>query len=379
MMYLIKSLVFISICWLAIAAPAWAVNIAWLGMHGTDAPVAQSMAQGYTAATDQGYVDLLRGAGHTVTRYLTQSPTAAFIDTIDNADLIIVSRQVASADYQDDPERVLWHGVTKPMILMSGYILRNNRLQFMAGDNIPDASVAGPVTLTATTPSHPIFQGVTLDGSNNMTFATYPISTPMNVAMRGISVVTGATQGNGTVLATLGGADANAGAMLIGHWPAGSAQGATALAAPRMAFLSGTREPAAPADIPLAGQKDLTPGGDKLFLNAVCFMVGGCGPPLVPGDTDGNGTVNFADFGPIQTNFRKSVTSRAQGDLVPNGTVDFADFREWKGAFLGMGGSLEGLDLGLIASVPEPTTGLLLSIAAAVLAGCRQRRGGNNS
>jgi hypothetical protein len=166
--------------------------------------------------------------------------------------------------------------------------------------------------------------------------------------------------------------------MLIGHWPAGSSQGANTLAAPRMAFLSGTREPSSPNPIALAGIHDLTPQGDQLLLNSVCFMVGGCGPPLVPGDTDGNGTVNFADFGPIQTNFRKSVTSRAQGDLVANGMVDFADFREWKGAFLGMGGSLAGLDLGFIANVPEPSTGILLSIAVAALAGCRPR-GRNNS
>ena len=235
-------------------------------MHPTDAPIAQSTAQGYTMATDQGYVDLLRGAGHTVTRHLTQSPNAAFIDTIDNADLIIVSRQVGSGDYQDEPERQLWHGVTKPMMMMSGYIIRGgagtgSRLQLMAGETIPDTSTAGPVTLTATQPSHPIFQGITLDGSNNMAFANYPITTPMGVAQRGISVVTGATAGNGTILATVGTpGDPAVNGMLIGHWAAGASIGNFTLAAQRMVFLSGNREPTAPADIPLAGQKDLDDG-----------------------------------------------------------------------------------------------------------------------
>jgi hypothetical protein len=371
-----KKLLLSSVCLLAMAAPALAVNIAWIGMHPTDAPITQSMNQGYTTATDQGYIDLLRGAGHTVTRHLTQSPDATYIDTIDNADLVIVSRQVASDAYQDEPERQLWHGVTKPMIMMSGYILRNNRLQFMAGDTIPDTGTAGPVTLTAAQPSHSIFQGIALDGMNNMVFATYPINTPNGAAQRGISVVTGATAANGTVLATVGTAgDGAAGNMLIAHWQAGASIGNFTLAAPRMAFMSGNREPATPADIPLAGQKDLTPAGDQLFLNAVCFMAT-CGPPLVPGDTNGNGIGGEfpADFDPIRMNFQSTVTSRAQGDLVTNGVVDFDDFRQWKAAHLGMGGSLEGVDFSFATNVPEPNTGGLLLLATTIAACLRRRR-----
>jgi hypothetical protein len=80
------------------------------------------------------------------------------------------------------------------------------------------------------------------------------------------------------------------------------------------------------------------------------------GPPLVMGDTNGDGQVTIDDFEPIQANFRKAVTSRAQGDLVTNRVVDFADFREWKTAFLGTGGSLAGLDLSFAENVPEPAT-----------------------
>jgi hypothetical protein len=362
-----------AVCVLTIAAPAWAVNISWLSFHPTDDATTQAAAQGYTMATDQGYIDLLRGAGHTVTRFQVQSPDAAFIDQIDNADLVIASRQVLSGDWQDPPELTFWHGISKPMMLMSGYIIRQNRLQFMAGDTIPDASAAGPVTLNATQPSHPIFQGVTLDAMNNMAFANYPVMTPSGLAMRGISVVTGNVAGGGSVLATLGGADASAGAMLIGHWQAGAVLGANTLAAPRMIFLSGTREPTTPADIQLAGVHDLTSQGNQLFLNAVCFM-STCGPPLVPGDTNGNGVGGEfpGDFDPIRNNFQKTVTSRAQGDLVTNGIVDFDDFREWKAVHLGMGGSLEGVDLSF-ANVPEPAS-VGLAIVAACGLGARARR-----
>ena len=137
-----------------------------------------------------------------------------------------------------------------------------------------------------------------------------------------------------------------------------------------MAFMSGSRESDPPAQVPLAGIKDLTPAGDQLFLNAVCFMAT-CGPPLVAGDTNGNGMGGEfpADFNPIRDNFRKTVTSRAAGDLVTNGRVDFADFREWKTAHLGMGGSLEGLDLSFVANVPEPQTlTLLITVVASLVA-----------
>ncbi|HJQ79375.1 MAG TPA: hypothetical protein VJ828_05435 [Lacipirellulaceae bacterium] len=368
-----RSIIATCVCLLLMAPPAGAVNIAWLTFHGTDDPEPQASAQGYTTATDQGYVDLLRGDGHSVTRILSATPNQAFIDNLNTFDLVIASRQVNSGAYGEGgdaaTERSLWlGGVTKPMMMMSGYILRNNRLQFMSGDTIPDTSTAGPVTLTAAVPSHPIFDGIALDASNNMTFATYPISTPNGVAMRGISAVTGATAGGGTVLATVS-ADAPAAAnnMLIGHWPAGSTIGTTTLGSPRMAFLSGTREPSSPADIQLAGEHDLTTAGDQLFLNSVCFMIGGCGPPLVPGDTDGDGTVEFPDdFEPIRANFRKTVTDRAQGDLVPNGVVDFDDFHQWKSAFVGGGGSLAGLDMSFGANIPEPTAASLLFVAAIV-------------
>jgi hypothetical protein len=321
-------------------------------------------------------VNLLRNNGHTVTRILTQSPTAAYTANLNTFDLVISSRQVNSGDYQDDPERALWHGITKPMMFMSAYVLRNNRLQFFTADDVPDISNQGPVTLTAAVPSHPIFQGVTLDGSNNMQYATYPVTTPSGLAQRGISVSNNPIVAGATVLATSGTAGSGMNGTLIGHWPTGTQVGAYTLAGPRLSFLSGSRESDPPAQVPLAGIKDLTTAGDQLFLNAVCFMAT-CGPPLVPGDTNGNGVGGEfpADFDPIRNNFQKNVTSRAQGDLVLNGIVDFDDFRQWKAAHLGMGGSLDGLDLSFAANIPEPTTlGLAIFAMGGVAAQARRTR-----
>jgi hypothetical protein len=112
---------------------------------------------------------------------------------------------------------------------------------------------------------------------------------------------------------------------------------------------------------------------DNAGQNMYGVVIVPSGPPLLPGDTDGNGMVNIDDFEPIRANFRKMVASRAEGDLVSNGVVDFADFRQWKGAFVAGGGSLAGLDLTLGAVVPEPSTSVMLmvTLSAAALGGIR--------
>ncbi|HEX2476031.1 MAG TPA: LamG-like jellyroll fold domain-containing protein [Lacipirellulaceae bacterium] len=104
----------------------------------------------------------------------------------------------------------------------------------------------------------------------------------------------------------------------------------------------------------------------------VLFLQNGFGPPPLPGDVDLDGDVDMDDFTPIRDNFRKAVSTRAQGDLVRNNTVDFDDFRQWKTAFLGGGGSLDGVDLGFAGNVPEPATGMLLLFAIVILTGRRR-------
>jgi hypothetical protein len=108
-------------------------------------------------------------------------------------------------------------------------------------------------------------------------------------------------------------------------------------------------------------------GGDDV----VVFGLSGSGQASVLGDTDGDGTGGEypEDFAPIQMNFRKDVSTRSDGDLVRNGSVDFDDFHQWKTAFLAAGGSLAGLDLNLVAKVPEPTTFGLATVVACGLAG----------
>lgn len=101
---------------------------------------------------------------------------------------------------------------------------------------------------------------------------------------------------------------------------------------------------------------------DATFVGTVCGF----------GDTDCDGMVETAtvgnlgdDLGPIIGNFFTNQSFREDGDLTEDGFVDFADFREWKDNVPG-GSSLVLAEL-LGATVPEPSSGLLLTGSIAIL------------
>jgi hypothetical protein len=256
---------------LAIRLPA--ADIAWISFHSTDMASAAAMGAtpAHTDAPDKGYTDLLTGAGHTVTRFLTSgTPNAA---ALNDFDLVIISRSVPSGDYETDPETAAWNGLTAPMIITGGYLLRKNRLGFTTGTTIPDT--AAPVNLTVSNPSHPIFAGVALDGGNTTVNPYAGIVTFSGALQRGVSVNTNPVAGGGTVLATIGTAgDPAVGGMAIAEWPAGAVLGNSppdTLGGRRLVFLTGSRE-AAGASSETAGLLDLTADGQRMFLNAVNYI-----------------------------------------------------------------------------------------------------------
>ena len=94
-------------------------------------------------------------------------------------------------------------------------------------------------------------------------------------------------------------------------------------------------------------------------------------PALCPGDVTGNCIVDMDDFDIIKMNFFNTGQTRMQGDLTDDGVVEFADFRQWKANVppeMGAAASLFG------PNVPEPTSALLLLMAASSLAAARPRR-----
>jgi hypothetical protein len=267
-----------------------AANIAFLSFHvGDNSPSMAAATAGFTQAPDVGYTAALAAAGHSVTRFL--SSAAPDVNTLNSFDLVIISRSVASGNYDGATAPPLWNSsITKPTMILGGYVIRDNRLGYMAGDTIPDVNSA-TVRLHVNNPIHPIFEGISLDGAGDMVNGYATIQTgPNGAPQRGISVVTGATDAGGTILATVGTAgDAAVNGMVIGEWLGGTSvtrdsttatPGTDILGGHRLVFLTGSRENAAitgPPAFPAltsegSGIFDLTPDGKVMFLNAVDYM-----------------------------------------------------------------------------------------------------------
>jgi hypothetical protein len=254
-----------------------AASIAWLSFHSADnTPSANAATAGFTTAPDKGYTDLLASAGHTVTRVVgADSFNTALLASYD---LVIVSRSSASTWFDAAAETAAWNTFNKPIIFMSGYALRNNRLGLYTGATIPDTT--GNIKLKTTITSHPIFNTVSLDGAGQMVndFAGRVTFAPTATLQNGISVITNAPIAGAQSLATVGASDGagdtTIGGTTIGFFPAGLTTASATpnvLGARRMAFLSGSRENGITSEG--AGIFDLTATGATVFKNAVNWMV----------------------------------------------------------------------------------------------------------
>ncbi len=253
-------------------------NIIWVSFHGADdMPSAGAAGAGFAEAPDKPYTDLLAADGYSVTRYITtNAPDAAVLDA---ADLVIVSRSVASSGYQNDGATA-WNNISAPMIITGGYVLRSSRMGFTTGTDMPDTT--GDITLTVSDPNHPIFAGISLtDGTMDNPFAGVVLYPDEATLARGISINNNPVNADGTVLAAVSEASAAtgpAGGMVIGEWQAGAVMthaggaGTDILAGHRLVFLTGSRE-ASGISSETAGLYDLYEDGAQMFLNAVAYMV----------------------------------------------------------------------------------------------------------
>ncbi len=95
--------------------------------------------------------------------------------------------------------------------------------------------------------------------------------------------------------------------------------------------------------------------------------------PRLPGDANGDGVVNLADFGILRGNFGASGATFATGDFNGDGLVNLADFGILRANF---GNSINTQQLALVdawvATVPEPTSLAVLGLGG--LAMLRRRR-----
>ena len=237
-----------------------AANIIWVSdnKNGTNAP------------SDIGFVNLLKAQGYNVD-YQGQGGTgtpgyqswrtldATKIAALNAADLIILSRDLSSGDYASNATEVTqWNGITKPVLMLIAHVARNDRWQWVETAGQTDGSPA----LQAVKTDHFIFNGVTLDANKQVNVFTGigSISAPPAPAMAPSS-----PPGRTTIRCGLpNGLRARSSSPLRLRRPAG----------PRMLFAAGATGAGGPD-----GTLNLTPDGQKMFVNAVRYLMGDTADP----------------------------------------------------------------------------------------------------
>jgi len=150
-----------------------------------------------------------------------------------------------------------WNSITTPIIQSSTHLIRSSRWLWFDTTTLPTLS---DVVVDISVPSHPIFAGV-----------SSPVQiTDGVVGPSSFADITGVGAGNGTLLANVTGGEV----AWIVEWEEGieyyPGSGQIAGGA-RMFFAAGTQE----GDGIGRGEYNLTPEGEKVFFNAVRYMIGG--------------------------------------------------------------------------------------------------------
>jgi hypothetical protein len=236
--------------------PSGTGNIVWVSDMYDD--------NGDGAPDDEEWVDILTAEGYAVNYTAGASMGDGFwrelddakIATLNAADLIIVSRNSNSGDYDDGEEPTQWNSVTTPIILSSTHIVRSSRWKWL--------------DTTGTTNLAPLMQ--LADGSE-------VLAIDVNIGQTTFPNIDAASVGNGVLLAS------GDGLPWIVEWQEGVEyyDGAAQTAAgPRMFFAAGTQEDDA-AGVG-RGEMNLTEEGLEIFLEAVDMMIPGAADITVPGD-----------------------------------------------------------------------------------------------
>lgn len=290
-MKIVNSLMSLAVC-LGFTASAFSASIVWVSeMYptGTATSDKTSATEGVFGAgtgpyPDQGMVNLLTAAGHTVTRFNpadTVALTAGNISQLNTHDLIIIGRSIPSGNFGGALATPWNTQVTKPVMSINPYALRPAQLGWFTAGNIVD-SISNPLTFA--NPSSPasayIIGSTAMNGSTMVSSFTEAVVFPDSaVDIRGTSVSTDAAVAGANVIAT---APAGTGTgNFIVEFQAGTTVvpgvGNQQLAGYRLAFAATNRESASAPNntVGSAGFENLTPAGEAMFLRAVNLAING--------------------------------------------------------------------------------------------------------
>ncbi|MBN1359244.1 MAG: LamG domain-containing protein [Sedimentisphaerales bacterium] len=238
---------------LCLASSAQAANIVWVAEGNVDAA---------GVPYDQGWIDLLTAQGHTVDdqRGSWMTLTATNIATLEAADLVIVSRTTNSGNYAGDATEVTqWNSVTTPLLLLTAYLVRSNRWQWINSDGITEYTAQTAMQVEDAT--HPIFTGVNV-GNGQIDVIDAAVNSGQ------ATFLTAPNASNGTLIATR----SDNGNVWIVEWEPGTVfyDGTSQVPAGKRMLLSG----AGGGGAQTAGSMNFTPAGQTIFLNAVAYMLG---------------------------------------------------------------------------------------------------------
>lgn len=113
------------------------------------------------------------------------------------------------------------------------------------------------------------------------------------------------------------------------------------------------------------------------LLRGVVTYTGNAGVPLLKGDLNASGSITSADWIILRTNQHTNMSglSLAEayrlGDLTGDKLNNFADFAEFKSRYDAANGS--GAFLAMVASIPEPSTALLVMVGGTVVLSTSRR------
>ena len=273
----------------------YAADVIWVhqtrGQEGDGTGVTPDAGQGTLEWEDDQWRVLLEGAGHNI---LAHAPYDDLdfepddIDVLNSADLVIFSRDTNSGDYNEIDEQEAWtEGVTAPMMILTPFVLRSSRWDMAETTGILETNKDdGLGNLVSLDKDHPLFVGA-LDERGEADIWDEDILGPDDsIDFLDIFDDDGKV-GNGTVLAL----EADTEIPWIIHWEAGEEFYDGSLynaGGPRLYYSVGSD------DDPYSwGEKNTTPAGDQILLNAINWLAG---VETLEGDFNSNGELDAGDL-----------------------------------------------------------------------------------
>lgn len=99
-------------------------------------------------------------------------------EKMNDYDLVIIGRSISSGDFQNDPDVMGWASVETPVMMFSGYIMRNSRLKLINSGSVVretgDGATVDPARVTnVEIVDGPLFTGLDGDGDGEIGYQTW--------------------------------------------------------------------------------------------------------------------------------------------------------------------------------------------------------------